>query len=132
MAFKFLDRVALLAVRGFTKEVRRFREVVQQGIDSYRLVNKLPPLFEDGDGHPMPPAMEVEFMHGGDFLTIWLIEELAREFNVRLTPDTNLEHLAIDRGWTDPQGKFLLLPASAATALDSKTIEELLSAAVPR
>lgn len=131
MAFKLLDKLGVAIVRSFTRELRAGRMVLQAGIDTYRQVHLLPPLYAESPEVPLAGA-PAEYLHTGDFLTIWLIEELAREFNVRLDHTTNIEQLAIERGWTDAQGKFMLLPATAATELDAATIEELLSAKAPR
>jgi hypothetical protein len=113
---KIADRMTLLALRVVIREVRGLRQTLEIGIDSYRKVNRLPPAFSDSPAVEGPTEIEIRrgsAIQPGAFQTIWLIEELCREFGVPITMETDLEGLAIDRGWIDINGRMLVLPAVA-------------------
>lgn len=108
--------------RGVLKELRLIREALQVGVDSYRLVNGMPTLY----GVPWTPDEQAEksreigegltagsIIRPGDYTTVWLIEELAKQFRVPITHETDLEALALERGWISPEGALLVIPEAA-------------------
>lgn len=102
----------LLALRAATREFKLLRETLQVGIDSYRQVNKLEPIWKAEGPAAAVPAAEYD-PAGSNYLSVWCIEELAAEFHVPVTAEMDLEKLAIERGWMDANGKFILLPQAA-------------------
>ncbi len=107
--------------RQLIKELAGIRKALEWQVDTQRAGMGLPAVFVD----PMPQEMVEEggpgkspgtrgtILHGGDYQLVWLIEELAAEFRVPLGPDTDLEALALERGWLSPDGKLQVIPASA-------------------
>mgnify|MGYP001606877741 CR=1 FL=1 len=129
---KIAGKLTMLAVRTAIKEVGKLREVLQVGVDSYRQAHGMPPVYSVQDPAESPEAADLQAKdHGligkGDFLSVYVIEELAREFFVPLKHDTDLETLAIQRGWMDERGKFLMLPLSAVGELPQEARQELMA-----
>lgn len=113
---RFADRLTLVAIRGVLREIRSLRETLRVGVDSYRVVNGLPPAFTselpvgEGEGEGLPRGSVIA---PGDFQTVWMIEELCRERHIPLTVDTDLEQVALAQGWVSPEGTLLVWPESA-------------------
>lgn len=115
---KLADRSILLALRLFTREARALRHAIEAQTDSYREVHHLPLLYQPAEPlltaiRDAPEATPGRFLRAGDFQSVYLIQELAAEFRIPLTDETDLEALAIDRGWVTPEGVFLQYPESA-------------------
>lgn len=129
---RFLDRV-LRAPREFVRdttdrwllrrlvnELAGIRKALEVQVDTTRAGLGLPQVFVDplpkgdpglaGAGEGMQPG---RILHGGDFQLVWLLEELAAEQRVPVGPETDLEALALERGWLSPDGKLLVVPQSA-------------------
>jgi len=100
---------------GGLRELRRIREVLEVAVDSYRAANHLPLAFTKPIlAEEMPEGVPAgSILRPGDFQMVWFIEELAREYRVPLTAETDLEKLAIDRGWISPEGQLLVVPVTA-------------------
>lgn len=111
-------RVGMAALRGVFREVRKIREAVEVGVDSYRWQVGLPPRFvpdvevgreiagpisaeETGGGDPLPPS---------DYGLYDAVERLARLHRVPYSLDQDLVALGIDRGWISPEGELLVMP----------------------
>lgn len=129
MADKFLDRMLAApgnivrgaADRWLTKrlidELAGIRKALEWQVDTQRAGMGLAPVFVD----PMPEQpKDLTIAHtpgailrGGDFQLVWLIEELAAEHRIPIEPDTDLEALALSRGWLSPDGKLQVVPESA-------------------
>lgn len=111
------ERIERRAARNSIRELRKLREVLEIGIDSYREANGLPKYFVKAI-EEAPPEFE-SFSRGGvirpgEYQMIWMIEELAREFRVPITAETDLEALALERGWVSADGRLLMVPQAAA------------------
>lgn len=114
-----LDKLAAAAIHAFVGELAATRQVLQQGIDTYRVANGMPTLYsEDPNGlivdQPADPKAPKPIVGHGDMLTMDILVELAREQGVRWNDLEGLEQAARDRGWVDPDGKLLMLPQSYA------------------
>lgn len=112
---KLGDRLTLVAVRVLLRELRRFRTTLKEGIDTYRLVHGLPSLYKEAEPPIETPraADRTGFIREGDYLTPYLLQELAYEYHIPIDSDTDLEQLAVNRGWVDDKGTLLMLPLSA-------------------
>lgn len=109
---KLGDRLTLVAVRVLLRELRLFRQTMKEGIDTYRLVHGQPPLYSQPEPtiESTRAADRKGFIREGDFLTPYLLQELAYQYHVPIDSDTDLEALAVERGWVDDAGKLLMLP----------------------
>lgn len=125
-------RLVVFAVRAFTGEVRKLRQVTEQLVDTTRLINGLPLLYaekqvEPPDRAPQPAGW---MPRAGESVSWWLLEELAAQY--KLAADLEPEHLcqiAVDRGWVDPKtGHFLVLPDTAGMQLDEQTMRSVVGA----
>lgn len=121
------DKFTGAALRLFIRELRDTKQVLRDGIDSYRTIHGLPPLYLKVE--PMvetKPTGKRRLIESGDFLTIWVIEELAREMAVPYDVDTDLEQLAKDRGWVDGEGHFTMMPQTARPYLGDEAVAVLM------
>lgn len=108
------SRFGATLIRGLFREIRGLRLAVEAGVDSYRSVNNLAPMFGEAEPAAEPlPRHSGSSIQDGDFLTPYLIEELFHEQRVPFDHTTDMEAVAKDLGWISPEGKFLLLPNSA-------------------
>lgn len=110
---KFLTPLLGATLRLFIRELRDTRQTLRDGIDTYRLVNGLPPLYAVEEREPEPaggPFAPAPIVGNGEFLTLDILEQLAVEAGIRLVPGLDLEGIARERGWVDPDGKLLMLP----------------------
>lgn len=111
-----LDKLAAAAISAFAGELKATREVLQAGIDTFREANNMPlrysaePQVDEG---PADPAAPKPIVGPSDYLTLQLLEDLAREQGVRYHDLSELEAAARSRGWVDPEGKLLMLPETA-------------------
>ena len=109
-----LNTVTFRALRMAFKEFRALRKTLELGIDSYREINRFPPLFKVEEvAEPLRVGQDPapgRFLRPGDFLSIDLIMHLAEEFRIPIEVDTDIEQLALDRGWVNEKGEFLVLP----------------------
>lgn len=109
------ERVDRFALFRMTRELRAIREVLEVLADLQLRQAGQPPKYSILPGAE-PTDIEAPnasaFIGNGDYLTVYAIEELAREANIRLTGDEDLEKLARDRGWVSAEGQFLVLPSS--------------------
>ncbi len=122
MAFLPLDLLRRWQRRramGSLRELRKLRQVLEVGIDSYRYVNGLPTVFDKGvavdEEEPLQspiPYQAGNALRPGDFQVAYVIEELAREQNIPIRATTDLEALAVSRGWISPVGEILVWPES--------------------
>jgi len=104
----------LFAIRHLVRELRGIRLAVETLTDTVRLVNQLPTVYQPIEA--APPLDDTDsFVRSGDFLSAWLIEELAAEYFVRVSERTDLAALAEDRGWVK-DGQFVMLPKAATAA----------------
>lgn len=112
-----MDKLAAAAIGAFVGELRATREVLQAGIDTFRQSQGMPllysaePTVDEGPGDPKAPQ---SIVGAGDYLTLQLLEDLAREHGFRYHDLAELEQEARSRGWVDGDGKFLMLPATYA------------------
>lgn len=110
---QLFDKLVAAALGTFTQELKETRKVLQDGIDTYRAVNGMPLLYSGEPAAEEPPAdpkAPKEIVGPGDFLTLDLLQELAREHAVRYATVEQLEAVARERGWVDGDGKLLMLP----------------------
>lgn len=110
---KVFDRLTLLSLRLAFRELRACHQLAKDWIDTYRQVHGLPPLYAETAAAPEPVTFAEEIgkvLKPGDYLSYWAIGELALENNILVDDETNLEQLALDRGWISPEGHFLVLP----------------------
>lgn len=110
------SRLGLFAVKGLFKELSRLRLAIEAGVDSYRTVNNLAPLFGEVEPAAEPLAREFQTSSSiktGDYLTMHLLEETFREQRIPFDHETDLEGLAKEIGILSPEGKFLIMPQSA-------------------
>lgn len=117
---KFFSPLLGASLRVFVRELRATRKVMQHGIDTYRQVNGLPPLFEDEDlGATEEPDLgekkRPQIVGQGDMLTLDILSALASEQGVKWSDVPELEALAYDRGWVDEVGRILLVPEAYQT-----------------
>lgn len=116
------DKLAAAAISAFAGELKATRLVLQQGIDTFRQANNMPLLYSDEptvDEPPADPRAPKPIVGQGDYLTLQLLEDLAREQGVRYFDLPGLEAAARERGWVNPEGKLLMLPETAkGMALD--------------
>lgn len=121
---KLGDRLTLVVIRVAIRELRTFRQVFKDWIDTYRLVHGLQPLYTPPEPVPIPAVYD-GFIKEGDYLSPWLITQLAYENRIAIDADTDIEALAKDRGWVTPEGKFLMFPLAADGQLDQATRQYL-------
>lgn len=119
------SRFGATLLRGLFREIRGLRLAVEAGVDSYRTVNNLAPLFGEVEpaAEPLPRHAD-STIHEGDFLTPHLIEQLFLEQRVPFDHTTDMEAVAKDLGWISPEGKFLVLPHSAR-GIDAEYLESV-------
>lgn len=105
---------------GGLRELAKIRKVLEVMVDSYRQVNGMPAMFGPGMIEDQDPIKVIRgsgqpgsIIRPGDHQLVWLIEELAKEFRVPLTGDTDLEELAVSMGWVSPEGRLLMIPEVA-------------------
>lgn len=111
------DRFTLFALRTLTREIRAFRKVLEQGIDSYREINRFPPLFGALPAAPVEQTRAEQLGDGewslaGRHMLIWALEELCIENQISLS-NISLYQVGKDRGWIDDAGRLLVFPKSA-------------------
>jgi hypothetical protein len=97
------------------KEFRALRKTLEIGIDSYREINRFPKLFaKEEAAEPLRAGQDPtpgKFLRPGDFLSVDMIMKLAEEYRIPVDVETDIEQLAIDRGWVNEKGEFVVLPA---------------------
>lgn len=111
-----LDKLAAAAISAFAGELKATREVLQAGIDTFREANNMPLLYSAEpkvDEGPVDPTAPKPIVGPGDYLTLQLLEDLAKEQGVRYRDLPGLEAAARERGWVNPEGKLLMLPETA-------------------
>ncbi len=112
------DKLAAAALGAFASELAQTREVLKQGIDTFREANGMPLLYSVeprvDDEPAADPRAPKPIVQPGDMLSWDLLVELAKEQGVRYSGLVELEQVARSRGWVDEEGKFLLLPQSYA------------------
>lgn len=117
---QLFDKLVAAALGTFTSELKETRKVLQDGIDTYRAVNGMPLLYSGEpvviDEPPADPKAPKPIVGSGDFLTLDLLQELAREHAVRWNTLPELETVARERGWVDTDGKLVMLPKVYAGA----------------
>lgn len=116
-----LDRIADLTdrvqVKALETQLDRIATALERLVDTQRESVGLPLYYVEA--MPEEPAdvggaaRAGSILHGGDYQLVWLIEELAREHRIPVRPETDLEALALERGWLSPEGKLLVVPQSA-------------------
>lgn len=109
------------------KELRRIASAIEQGIDSDRELAGFQPIFSkpiseldaqilseqtdaasgaEGDGEIQAGGSN----EGADYMRLDILEALAAEQNIQITPNTDLIALGKDRGWLDASGGLVMLP----------------------
>lgn len=112
----FTGKVVLFALRGFIRELRGIRAAIDTLTDTIREVNQLPSR-ADAALPPPDPAPRRSILRAGDFYSVWLIEELCAQFRVPYDSSSDLEQIALDRGWITDEGDFLVVPDVARDSM---------------
>ena len=109
-----INTVTFRALRMAFREIRALRKTLEVGIDTYRMVHQLPPVFQEVEvAEPLRAGQDPtpgRFIKPGDFLTVDLIYQLCQQFRIPVDVETDIEQLALDRGWVNEKGEFIVLP----------------------
>lgn len=122
---KIVEKIAGALGWLLLKELRRIASGIEKGIDSHREIHGFRPLFQT----PLEAANEVIAgeqaeaaqavadneptnlsSEGGDYMRQEILELLAGENRIPITPETDLVALGKDRGWLDNAGQVVMLP----------------------
>lgn len=116
------DKIADVFARAFgglvLRELRGIRIAIERGVDSQREMKGFQPLFKaqappatDNPAEPPPEAEEpIPTGSATDYMTLEILEMLAQENHILITPDTDLIALGKDRQWLDQSGQLITLP----------------------
>lgn len=113
------------------KELRGIRSAIERGIDSQREMGGYQPIFSkpisevdarilseqaDAAGDAEAGGAPVDAGGGEDYMRLDILESLAVEHHIEVTPNTDLIALGTQRGWLDQSGQLTMLPKTGAYA----------------
>jgi hypothetical protein len=116
---KLLDQIAEKTILGalvaILRELRRLNHTLEVGIDAYRGIHGLGPMFPV---FPQAESVPVENRtipryesDEPDWLRLDLLEALCRQHSIPYDSDTDLVALGIREGWLDQSGAVVTLPS---------------------
>jgi hypothetical protein len=117
---KILEPLARRTILGvlllLLKELKRLTRVLEVGVDSFRIANKMHAQFTvardepsddpDADTRVIPRYESDE----SGWLRRDLLETLCREAHLAVDDGTDVEQIAVARGWVDRDGQLVTLP----------------------